>query len=131
VRAVLDTNVLVSALLSPGRTCHQVIQQAAADRVEVCYSTVVMAEYLDVLSRPGFAFDPVAVDALLDWVERDGLLVQPAMLSPLPDPSDTKFLEAAVGGGASYLVTGNLKHFPTSPFKGVKIVAPAAFLKLG
>jgi putative PIN family toxin of toxin-antitoxin system len=131
LRAVLDTNVLVSALLSPGKTCHQLIQQAVVDRVEVCYSTAIMAEYLHVLSRASFAFDPVAVDALLDWIERDGLLVQPAAVPLLADPSDTKFMEAAVGAGALYLVTGNLKHFPPSPFLGVKILAPAEFLKLG
>jgi len=126
---VLDTNVLVSAMLSPGKTCDQLVRQAVAARIEVCYSTAVMAEYLDVLSRPGFAFAPVAVDALLDWIERDGLLVQPPVLPPLPDPADTKFLEAAVGAGAPYLVTGNLKHFPRSPYKGIGILKPADFLK--
>jgi putative PIN family toxin of toxin-antitoxin system len=128
MRVVLDTNVLVSGLLGPEGNCGQILREARAGRLEPVYSAEIMAEYLTVLSRPKLGLDAVDVDQLLEQIERDGLLVSPAPMAPLKDASDTKFLAAAISAGAGTLITGNLKDFPRSPHKGVKIVGPAGFL---
>jgi predicted nucleic acid-binding protein len=46
------------------------------------------------------------------------------------DPDDDKFLELALEAKATYLITGNTEHFPSEPYKGIRIVSPAEFLKL-
>ncbi len=129
MRVVLDTNVLVSALRTPRGTCDRVLRLALEGRLELVYSTAIMVEYLQVLSRPQLKVLPVEADAFLHWLEVDGLLVSPTALPALKDASDTKFLEAAVAAEASYLVTGNLKDFPARTFRGVRIVEPAGFLR--
>ena len=50
-------------------------------------------------------------------------------IAECPDPNDDMFLELAVSGNADYLITGNLKDFPPSPFQGLPILSPAAFLE--
>lgn len=130
MRVVLDTNVLVSGIKTRTGPCARVLDQVGDGGLEVVYSTEVAIEYLRVLSYPRLKLPPLDVDSVLDLIERDGLLVTPEPLPPLKDSADTKFLEAAVAGEAAYLITGNLKDFPRSPHKGVKIVAPAEFLKL-
>jgi putative PIN family toxin of toxin-antitoxin system len=129
VRVVLDTNVVVSGLLTNGGVCFEVLERLKDGRFELCYSTEVLREYVEVLAREEFGFEKRDVDGFVDLVERDGALVYPSPLAPLKDPSDTKFLELAVAAGAGYLVTGNLKDFPRSPHRGVKIAGPGDFLK--
>jgi putative PIN family toxin of toxin-antitoxin system len=129
VKVVIDTNVVVSGLRGFGGPCVEILDQVAAGKLEAVYSTGILLEYQRILERPKFHFSPQVIDAFLDMIERDGLLVSPVLLPPLRDASDTKFLEAAVTAGAAYLVTGNLKDFPAGSFQGVKILSPAGFLK--
>jgi len=131
VRAVLDTNVIVSGALSQDGVCARVLERVRDGRVQPVYSTDIVIEYLRVLRYTRLGISLMDIDAILDLIEKQGLLVEPVVLAPLKDPTDTKFLEAAVAAGARYLVTGNLKDFPAGSFQGVKILAPAEFLKLG
>jgi len=129
MKIVLDTNVLVAGLLSPFGPPAQVLQLLLSGAVKLCYDGRVLAEYRQVLARPVFDFDTELTGAVLDYLEHAGELTAatPWPLE-LPDPDDAAFLEVAAAGRADYLVTGNLRHFPSRKRRGLKVVTPAQFL---
>ena len=130
MKIVLDTNVLVSGLLSPFGPPAEIVRLVASGRIVLCHDARILAEYSDVLLRPKFRFDREAVGALLAEIQLDGEPVAAFPLRhPLPDRADEPFLEVALASGAEALVTGNLRHFPARLRQGVAVVAPAAFLE--
>ena len=129
MRVVVDTNVLVSSLLSPFGPPNAIRQLVAAGAVQVCYDVRILREYQEVLARPRFSFSEGDVKDLLTQIEADGILV---MTGPptryLPDPDDEPFLAVALAGRARCLVTGNLRDFPAERRQGVRVVSPRQFL---
>ncbi len=131
MRIVLDTNVLVSALLSPNGASAAVLQLILAGRVVLCFDARILSEYREVLRRPKFDFDPQLVDELLEFLESEGELVASVPLRfTLPDPDDAMFLEVATAGEADHVVTGNLKHFPARGRGGVSVPSLRDFLTI-
>ena len=130
MRIVLDTNVLVSALLRPDSIPGRIVDLVLAEQVTLALDHRIFAEYQSVLFRPEFSFSSDQVGALLEFVWRAGEMVD-AMPLPihLPDPDDVMFIEVAVSALASALVTGNLKHFPASQRQGVRVLAPREWLE--
>lgn len=113
MRVVLDTNVLVSALLKRHGNEALVLSATLAGKFELIVSPAVLAEYELVLPRPRFGFSPAEVRAALTALRHAGRLVRPTQtIEKCPDESDNRFLECAEAGRADYLVTGNTKHFP-------------------
>jgi len=110
---VLDTNLVVSAYWTPGGLERRVLNLIAEDRLELCASPSILAEYESVMRRPKFqAIFP-------EWSRTFHLLlvkariVHPsATLSVTADESDNRFLECAQAANADYLITGDLRHFP-------------------
>jgi putative PIN family toxin of toxin-antitoxin system len=130
VRIVLDTNVLVSGLLTPYGAPADVVRMVVSGAVTLCVDARILLEYAEVLARPRFAFPADPVHALLDLVAAEGLQVAAGPLSTrLPDPDDEPFLEVAVAGDAACLVTGNLTHYPPAARAGMAVLAPAEFLR--
>lgn len=131
MRIVLDTNVLVSALLSPNGAPASILQLVLAGRVVLCFDARILSEYREVLRRAKFDFGMNLVDEFLDFLESEGELVAsvPLPLS-LPDPDDAMFLEVAAAGSADYVVTGNVKHFPTRRRSGDSVVSARDFLTI-
>lgn len=131
MRIVLDTNVLVSGLLSPFGPPAEVVRQVAAARLRLCWDVRILCEYREVLVRPAFGFDRNDVMILLDHIEREGELVTPEPLPvPLPDSDDEPFLAVARTGGVDALVTGNLRHFPEELRHGVVVLSPAELVEV-
>lgn len=131
MRIVLDTNVLVSGLLSPHRPPGEIVRLVSGGLVSLCLDARIVAEYRDVLARPRFGFDQAAVADLLAYVESNGETVASAPLPlRLPDPDDEPFMEAAVASRADCLVAGNLTHFPPEAWSGVAVVSPAELIDL-
>jgi putative PIN family toxin of toxin-antitoxin system len=131
VRIVLDTNVLVSALLSPNGAPAAVLQLVLAGRVVLCFGARILSEYREVLRRSKFDFDTHLVDDLLEFLESEGELVASVPLPmSLPDPDDAMFLEVATAGGAEHLVTGNVRHFPNGERGEVSVVSPRDFIEI-
>lgn len=131
MRIVVDTNVLVSSLLSPFGPPNAIRQLLAAGAVQVCYDVRILHEYREVLTRPRFPFREGDVQDVLSQVEADGLLISTAPLAArLPDPDDEPFLAVALAGHARCLVTGNLRDFPTERRQSVLVVSPRQFLDL-
>ena len=119
--AVIDTNVLVSSLLSKNdlsATSQVVIRMIKGEIIPV-YSSKILSEYYEVLTRKKFRFPSEQVESLLNTIEKYGILVEPSPTGVvLPDIKDLPFYEVVMEKRSddAYLVTGNQKHFPVEPF---------------
>ncbi len=132
MRVVIDTNVLVSGLLTPFGPPGIIVALVAAGRLRPCYDARILAEYDEVLRRPAFPFADDDVVALMAQIRGGGELATAEPLStPLPHPNDEPFLEVAVSAMAEYLVTGNVRHFPSDRRSGVRVVTPRELLDSG
>lgn len=126
---VLDTNVIVSGILRAAGPPGRILGLVTSGMVPVALDERIFAEYCDVLSRPEFGFSPARVLDLTDYLWRAGERIRPTPLDLLmPDPDDIKFLEVAVAGAASALVTGNVRHYPPGQRHGVRVVTPREWL---
>ena len=125
MRVVLDTNVLVSGLLSAKGPSAWIVEAVLAGELELALDMAIRQEYEDVLRRPEFAFSSGIIDDLLAAVDPFGLQVAaaPPCPVPLPDPDDEPFL-AVARATDSTLVTGNLKHYPPRCREGVTVQTP-------
>ena len=125
MRIVLDTNVLVSGLLSASGPPAWIVEAVLAGELELALDMAIRQEYEDVLRRPEFAFSPDVLDDLLTTLDQFSFQVTaaPPCPEPLPDPDDEPFL-AVARASDSTLVTGNLRHFPPRCRGGVSVVTP-------
>ena len=129
MRVVLDTNVIVSGLLSPFNPPGVIVGLLASGRLSLCYDMRIIAEYDEVLRRPAFPFKTAEVAAFLAQVRAGGEIAAGEPLKArLPHPDDEPFLEVALSAQAEFLVTGNLKHFPRDRCQGVRVVSPREFM---
>ena len=129
-RVVLDTNILVSALLKPTGTEAIVFLLVESRLLEAAVSEPVFSEYEEVLRRPKFAFAPETVTAALRVMrERSYWAAPTAPADGAADQDDNKFLECAQASQADYLVTGNLRHFP-GEWNETKIVTTRQFIQV-
>lgn len=130
--AVIDTNVLVSALLSSHSDAATVllIGKMISGEIIPVYNTDIMNEYREVLSRRKFKFDSATVEYLLSAVCHFGLMVEATATGAiLPDRKDLPFYEVVMEKRRSddaYLFTGNIRHFPVEAF----IVTPSEMLRI-
>lgn len=128
MRIVLDTNVLVSALLNPFGPPGRVLDLILAGAVQIVYDDRILAEYRAVLSRPRFGFERHQVQRLMDYLIFTGEGVSAVPLAvDAPHPADLPFAEVAVSGDADALVTGNPQHFLFVKYPPV--LSPSEFLQ--
>jgi putative PIN family toxin of toxin-antitoxin system len=121
-RVVLDTNVVVSAMLARHGNEAQVLRLSFTGVLHPCVSEAVLSEYASVLHRRKFRnISSTAIDDVLKELSRGRLVQTDLSLTVSPDPSDNRFLECAQAAGADFLVTGNKRHFP-AVWKNTKIV---------
>ncbi|HEY3326805.1 MAG TPA: putative toxin-antitoxin system toxin component, PIN family [Novimethylophilus sp.] len=127
MRAVIDTNILVSALLTPGGVSAQLIAAIRSQTMIPVVSQSILAEYAEILNRPKFGFSHDRITSLLEDMKGLALVMnpRPIPLQDLPDPDDAPFIAAALAAGCA-IITGNSKHFP--PETGVEILSPAEAL---
>ena len=119
--AVIDTNVIVSALLSSHSDAAtvQLVGRMFSGEIIPIYSSEIIREYREVLSRKKFKFAPDMINYILNEVEKFGILVEASETGIiLPDMKDLPFYEVVMEKREdnAYLVTGNLKHFPRENF---------------
>src|ERR1039457_5594540 len=127
LRLIIDTNVLVSALLKPGGIERAAFVLTITKPARMYVTAAILEEYAEVLARPGLGIHKGARLQLLDTIRNRGLLIAPRMrVQAAFDPDDDKFLECADAAKADYLVTGNRRHFPRF-WKGTKIVTAREF----
>ncbi|MFC1535125.1 putative toxin-antitoxin system toxin component, PIN family [Thermodesulfobacteriota bacterium] len=131
MKIVLDTNVLVSGLLTPFGTSGEIVRMVSAGKLILLYDSRILLEYQEVLYRSKFQFDKGQVELLIDYIKKNGQVAPTSPLkNNLPDPDDVPFLEVAIGGESEYLVTGNKVHYPQKSREGIKILSPAEFINL-
>ena len=128
-RIVLDTNVLVSALLSTKGNEFLALRLALSDAFEVGVTTAILNEYREVLERPRFKISRLKIETLFLELEASARLVRPAnAVEASPDEADNRFLECAETIDAEFLITGNKRHF-SKTWKGTKVVDARKFLE--
>ncbi len=121
----MDTNVLVSGLLTPFGLCGRIINLVTSGEITLCIDARILIEYEEVLKRPKFKIDPVLIETLLDFIETHSEAYSTIPLkNSLPDPDDNPFLEVAFASQSACLTTGNLKHFPEKQRCGVTVISP-------
>ena len=130
VRAVVDTAVAVSAVLLPRSVPRQSFDAAAA-RGRLLISQATITELDEVLRRPKFN-KYVPEEKRLEFLAallREAELVEVVqVVSECRDPKDNKFLELAVSGNASHIISGDSDLLVPHPFRGIAIVTPQVFL---
>lgn len=129
IYAVIDTNVLVSALIThnPEAATAKVVRLLLEQEFVPLYDADIIAEYEDVLHRAKFPILKEAADALISFIIENGIEASRGIFDePMPDEEDRVFYEVSLSQEDSFLVTGNLKHYPTSPH----VIAPADFINL-
>lgn len=125
---VLDTNILVSALLSPYGPPARILDLALAAEVRLAMDDRILAEYREVLARPKFGFAPEDAATLLDFLQAEGdHVVALPLLVELRDADDLPFLEVATQAGA-VPVTGNRSHYAGAAGAEPTILTPREFL---
>jgi putative PIN family toxin of toxin-antitoxin system len=128
VLIVVDTNVIVSALLNPFGKPAAVLGLVLEEKTEICFDSRIIAEYREVLTRPRFKFNQPEVTAFLNYLTEIGKCVVAVPHNVrLKDPDDTPFAEVALSAAADCLVTGNTGHFPAR-IGSTATVTPARFL---
>ena len=118
---VIDTNVLISALLSKHSDAAtvQVLNAVFDGTIIPVFNDEILAEYDNVLHRPKFKFSDTNIQLLLDTIKTYGVFAKQLITNEiLPDPKDLVFYEVVMAkqDENAYLVTGNSKHFPKKPF---------------
>jgi uncharacterized protein len=122
ILVVLDTNVLVSAMLSRHGNEAHVLRLVRSGIFRACISQPILEEYELVLPRPEFRLPPSALAELLTYIQTETLMAVPKIkVNASSHKDDNRFLECAETAGADFLVTGNKRHFPTD-WKGTKVV---------
>ena len=131
IRVVVDTNVLVSALISPRGNEALLVLAINDGLVRTCYSSEILDEYAEVLARPKFGFPADIIAELIDTLRRNGDLIRVKLSIPLsPDPGDDKFLACALAAKADFVATGNKRDFPEPRIEPTKVVSTAELLDL-
>ena len=129
IYAVIDTNVLVSALLShySDAATVQVVSAISKDILCPLFNEEILAEYKEVLNRRKFRFPAEVTESIVQKVRDAGMNVNRIHSSEhFPDPKDIVFYEVALSKEDAYLVTGNTKHFPQKPI----VVTPAEMVEI-
>ena len=130
IRAVIDTNVVVSAALVGHGFPAAVLDLVFAGDLVPCVSAAVLAEYDDALSRPRIRVKASRAQAIRETIATVAILVEPKVpLSVCSDPDDNAIMECAVEAHADFVITGNTRDFPPE-HQGVIVVTPRQFIEM-
>lgn len=130
MQIVMDTNILVSALITPFGNAARILDMVLLGELQLLYDDRILLEYSEVLLRPKFSFEERDVDDLLSFIDTEGLKVTSVPVNyPVIDKDDIPFIEVAVSGTVEALITGNKRHFKGAHTKKIRIMNPDEFLK--
>ena len=130
-KVVIDTNVIVSALIQRGYPSRIINELFIENRIQLCVSDQLMAEYYEVLARPKFSKFPdffIRAEVLLAEIESKATKYIPTIkLQLVADTDDNMILELADVCLADFVITGNTTDFTFSDYKLTKIVTPKEY----
>ena len=129
MKIVLDTNVLVSALLNPSGTPARILDLVVDDKIKICVDDMIVVEYFSVISRETLKLDREKALSLISIlvINSNKVRAKPSGII-LPDPKDVMFIDTAVAARADAIVTGNKKHFPRRAPGGISVLSPSEFM---
>lgn len=132
MKAVIDTNVLISGLVNPNGAPGRIVDQLRTGQLLPVVDDRILDEYVKVLRRPYFEryFTKTDREHLIEYLTNNSeYTVATVRCDGLPDPFDAPFLETALTAGVP-LISGNQKHFPPDKTHGCRILSPAEFISL-
>lgn len=134
IRAILDTNVVLSALRSRNGASFEIMKRFELGEFTLLLSNTVLAEYEEILKRElvPLGFSDVWIEQFLDELCFEAQSFKPsASWKPaLPDPDDEPLAQLAMESKIDYLVTHNVRHFPADRLPAVRVVDPKTFLDI-
>jgi putative PIN family toxin of toxin-antitoxin system len=131
LKLVVDTNVIISALLKPESNPALMMSLILRGDCRLCVTEKIFSEYEEVSGRGKFKeLDQASVRELLSTLRSRALWVVPKVTidDMAKDPADNAFLECALESKADFLITGNIHHFPEKKFHRTSILTPAEFV---
>ena len=129
VYAVIDTNILVSSFITKNANAstRRVVMSMFDGRIQPLYNDDILEEYSDVLHRPKFHLKEKDINILLNFIKEYGIDSSYVPYDgEMYDEDDRVFYEVTLSKEDSFLVTGNLKHFPRTP----KVVTAAQMMEI-
>lgn len=129
IYAVIDTNVFVAAALThnPHSPTARIVDGLFLSEFVILYDDDIICEYREVLSRKRFNISEEEIDNLIAFVTSKGISSERLTFGqPMPDEKDRVFYEITLSRDNSFLVTGNLKHFPKEP----RVISPAEMVEI-
>jgi putative PIN family toxin of toxin-antitoxin system len=130
MRVVVDTNVLISAVFFGGKP-GQILDAWQKKIIELVISTEILAEYVDVLHRIAAKYPKVDVSRIITLITSFGLIVEARDLEEpvCEDPTDDKFIAAALESSSRVIVTGDTHLLDVSGYSGIEMIQPAVFIE--
>jgi uncharacterized protein len=133
LRAIIDTNVLVSALIRKQGVSGLVLQHLRDGNFSIIYSVPIIVKLIEVLSRPHiqqkYHIHSDDIIALINLIRLRGELVIPKrQIDACRDARDNRFLEAAIEGRVDVILSGDADLLDMGVFEGIPIVSVAEFL---
>jgi putative PIN family toxin of toxin-antitoxin system len=134
-RVVLDTNVLISAIISSKSSPARILDLWREGVFELAFSEETLQELIDVLSRPKLlritGINKDQLDRLVSYLRLSSIVIDcPEDIKiSIEDPDDTKFITCAVQAGAKYIVSGDHHLLDLKEIEGIAIVTPSDFLR--
>lgn len=129
VKAVLDTNVYISAILFAGKP-ERIRKLSKEGKIEVFISEIIIAEIAEVLRRT-FDWENWKISQTIDEIREIATLVIPGRtLSIIKDDDDNRILECAAESKVQYVVSGDKHLLSLKRYEGIEILSPAQFLRI-
>jgi putative PIN family toxin of toxin-antitoxin system len=127
MRIVIDTNVIVAALINVHGAPAEIVSLILNGKIQILYDNRIIFEYIDVLSRNKFGFSMEIINDMIDYFKHEGEYINADHLNiEFSDETDKKFYEVYKSGKARCLITGNKKHFPRES----AIIIPREFIEI-
>jgi putative PIN family toxin of toxin-antitoxin system len=126
MKIVLDTNVIVSALLCPQSLPAKILGLVLNGTIGIVYDNSIFTEYIDVLNREKFKIDKNLIKIILDYITNEGeYMISIPQNIQFIDEDDKIFYELYKNEEVDFLITGNIRHYP----KEEDIITPREFLE--
>jgi putative PIN family toxin of toxin-antitoxin system len=135
MKAVLDTNIYVSALLKPAGQAGQILERWRDGTFDLVLSEAILTELADVYTRARFrrvvARSPAWLTTLVTDLRQIAVLVEPAPVQAVPDdPDDDVIVGTALAAAAAAIVTGDAHLLALRGYRGIAILTPRSFLEM-
>jgi len=130
MRVVLDTNIFISSTL--GERLKIIVDEWKAGKFKLIVSEAIAREYLDVINRPKFKIPQIEIVTATEYLLQHAEFVTPeeVIIVIVADPTDNKFLEAAIAGKVNYIVSGDRHLLEFGTFREIPIIKAVDFIEL-